>query len=839
MKIDGKQVIQIILLVIIVILVDIWLIPPVMAFMTEMNRTSVMVGAEAANLGVAKDLMNNIGGCIKYILDGNFSKWFMASLVTDGSIAALFYIGITSMKNTKQINGMKINFSKTDGTYGTAQWMSTAELKGKDMKGVLNINGKDEIIFGRIPEEPKSIVTAPKKSSLNRNIAIYGAPGTGKSRGFVRPAALNLATAGESMIFTDPKGELYRSMAHYLTKQGYEVKVLNLVNMIYSDRWNPLSEVKDDLSAQTFAQVIIDNTSGVDTPQKADFWERTEVNLLKALALYVALELPKSEVNMKTLYSLVSSRDVKKTERIFSTLKDNHPALQPYNIYCQASEVVRTSAVIGLGTRLQVFQSKLVQDLTATSDINLNLPGVKKCAYFCIVSDMQSTFDFLSGLFFSFLFINLINLADGTSSGRCKIPVNFIMDEFPNIAKIPDFPKKISTARSRGINCMPIFQSIPQLQNRYKNMEWAEILGSCDTSLFLGCNDILTAEYITKILGTSTIEDKTVSREQGWEGLFDFGKRTDKVNKRNLLNPDEVMHFDNSNGILIVRGKNPLMLKKYDYSEHPRAKQLKEINVREYQWDWSEEYRQLELEELKATLRDLDIDYEEGMEITDEIQLKMIEAQSIVNRKIITATGISEEEEVASDKVNKNEHEEEESQKEKAPSKPKGKKKSKAIQGQQSLDLTVGINKKDETTSNDETSGPVKEAKVEEKSISSEIEENKPKKKRTLEDLVAEEVAAPPIKKKEEENQSNNANIDEVKQVQAPETIIETVVDNESASEEVESVNEILPLLMSLEQPTEDNNNDGWESDDMDTEEDEDSVSESKNAVTNDDEVFD
>lgn len=635
-----NKITKVIVLVILVISLDIWLIMPMIESYNVLSKPEVMAGTQKADLSVAGNMIKNPFLSIKKIGEGdNIIKWFIASIVVDGGITMIFYLLINKSGEKRILNGKSVNYSKNKGTHGTAHWMTDKELRDKSMKDIVSLKGNDGIMFGKLPYDEKVLVTLTQLTRLNKNIAIFGAPGTGKSRCFVRPTAINLANKGESMIFTDPKGELFRSLGPYLKSKGYELKTLNLVDMVYSDRWNPLDEVKDDISAQTFAQVIIDNTSGATSPERTDFWTRTETNLLKALALYVVMEMPPKDANMKTLYSLVASKDAKQTERVFKTLRDNHPALQPFNLYCQANETVKTGAVGGLGTRLQVFQSKLIQDLTAESDFKLAMPGVKKCAYFCITSDMQSTFDFLSGLFFSFLFIDLIRLADSSSKGRCKVPVNFILDEFPNIARISDFTKKISTARSRGINCFVIFQSIAQLQNRYRNMEWDEILGSCDSKLFLGCNDTTTAKYISEVLGTATIEDDSITKQQGLEGVFDYGKKTDKTGKRNLLNLNEVLNFDGDKAILMLRGKNPLILSKYDISEHPEAKKLIDKPVNSYRKEWSEEYRKIQEEALKDELRKLGINYEEDDDFQDTDNIDVLESKNKIKSEIQNIPG--------------------------------------------------------------------------------------------------------------------------------------------------------------------------------------------------------
>ncbi|ERM90830.1 hypothetical protein O163_13745 [Caldanaerobacter subterraneus subsp. yonseiensis KB-1] len=271
------------------------------------------------------------------------------------------------------------------------------------------------------------------------------------------------------MVITDPKGEIFRDMAEFLKNRGYTVKIFNLVSMKHSDRWNPIETIQDDIDAQLFVEVIITNTKVTAAKSGDPFWDRAEQNLLKALALYVAMEYPEHERNLASVYSLLASAEPKAVETIFKGLPNSHPAKMPYNIYAQANENVRTGVIIGLGTRLQVFQNKLVQKITETSDIDLELPGKEKCAYFCISSDTDSTFDFLAGLFFSFLFIKLTRYAD-MNGGTLNPNVYFLLDEFPNIGAIPDFTKKISTMRSRGIHSTVVFQNISQLKNRYRTM---------------------------------------------------------------------------------------------------------------------------------------------------------------------------------------------------------------------------------------------------------------------------------------------------------------------------------------------------------------------------------
>jgi len=458
-----------------------------------------------------------------------------------GVIAFLiFAFHVRYGRKAKEIKGVKIKAK--DGSFGTANW-----LTDKEAKNVLGVGVNEGVILG---ETNKKIITLPHDTFLNKNIAVIGASGSMKTRGFVKPNILQLANEGKSLIITDPKSEIYREMSTYLERKGYDVKIFNPVNIERSNKWNPLAEIENELDAQIFTDIIINNTSDNNIKKDA-FWENGEKNLLKALALYVIEKCDEQERNLSKLYSLISNKDVYGLDQLFSVLNNNSAAKMSYNIYSQSSDTVKSGIIMGLGTRLQIFQNKEVQHLTNIIDIDLTKPAKSKCAYFCITSDMNTTFDFLIGLFFSFLFIKLIDYADNNTTGRCNSEVFFILDEFSNIGQIPDFKKKISTMRSRGVHSAIIFQNIAQLKNRYPNEAWQEILGNCDTHLFLGCNDMLTAEYVSNLLGTATIEtlgqNKTLRL---WDESLE--RLNYSSNRRNLMNPDELLRLPHEKEIIIV-----------------------------------------------------------------------------------------------------------------------------------------------------------------------------------------------------------------------------------------------------------------------------------------------
>ena len=308
----------------------------------------------------------------------------------------------------------------------------------------------------------------------------------------------------ESLIITDPKSELYEKTGEYLRDKGYVVKLFNLVSPEHSDSWNCLAEIEgDELMAQLFCDVIIKNTGS----ERGDhFWDSAEMNLLKALVLYVEQGYPPESKNIGQVYKLLTLNAEKELNGLFDMLPPSHPAKAPYALFKQASETVRSGVIIGLGSRLQVFQNKAICQITSYDEIDLELPGKQPCAYFCITSDQDSAFDFLSSLFLSFVFIKLVRYADRACADRClPVPVHILGEELTACGVIPDLSRKISVIRSRNISMSCIFQNLAGLQNRYPYNQWQEILGCCDYQLALGCTDELTAKFISDRTGEVSV----------------------------------------------------------------------------------------------------------------------------------------------------------------------------------------------------------------------------------------------------------------------------------------------------------------------------------------------
>jgi len=470
------------------------------------------------------------------------------------------------------------------GTYGTAGFMPEKEIS-EVLDVVGDVRKHTGTILGKLNGKA---ICVPKETRLNANIAVYGASGSMKTRAFCINRILQSAARGESLIITDPKSELYEKTSEYLRSKGYVVKVFNLVSPESSDSWNCLCEIEgDELMAQLFCDVIIKNTGS----ERGDhFWDNAEMNLLKALVLYVEQGYPSDRKNIGEVYRLLTLNSENELNTLFDKLPISHPAKAPYVIFKQASETVRTGVIIGLGSRLQVFQNSKVKSITAYDEIDLELPGKQPCAYYCITSDQDSTFDFLSSLFLSFVFIKLVRYADkNCEGGKLPVPVHVLGEELTACGVIPDLSRKISVIRSRNISMSCVFQNLAGLQNRYPYNQWQEILGNSDIQLFLGCVDELTAKYISDRAGEVSIAVTSKAKQLGTWRVSDYTpeyRETSGVGKRKLLTMDEVLRLPINQALIIIRGRKVLQVDKYDYTCHPEADKLVMCKASEHIPEW-------------------------------------------------------------------------------------------------------------------------------------------------------------------------------------------------------------------------------------------------------------
>ena len=471
------------------------------------------------------------------------------------------------------------------GTYGTSGFMTAAEMR-EVLELVADVSKSRGVILGRLNGKA---VCLPEKTRMNRNVAVFGASGSMKSRAYARNVVFQCVMRGESLIITDPKSELYADLCLYLEENGYTVRVFNLINPENSDSWNCLAEIGgQEIMAQLFSDVIIRNTG---SPKGDHFWDNSEMNLLKALVLYVDQGFPPEGKNIGQVYKLLTMNSEKELNSLFDMLPVTHPAKAPYNIFKQASDTVRSGVIIGLGTRLQVFQNKLIRQITSYNEIDLTRPGREKCAYFCITSDQDSTFDFLSSLFMSFVFIKLVRYADKYGDdGKLPVPVHILADELANGGcTIADLTKKISTIRSRRLSISCIFQNLPQMQNRYPLNQWQEIIGNCDTQLFLGCTDEMTAEFISNRTGEVGVEVSSRAKQLNTWRITDYTpeyRETHSIGKRKLMTPDEVLRLPLDEALIILRGQKVLKVGKFDFTLHPESRKLKSCRASDHVPEW-------------------------------------------------------------------------------------------------------------------------------------------------------------------------------------------------------------------------------------------------------------
>lgn len=372
------------------------------------------------------------------------------------------------------------------------------------------------------------------------------------------------------------------------------MRVFNLLDMAHSDCWNCIGEADYDPELiHSIAATIITNTSS--EREANDFWAKAELNLLTALLFYIQNDkdrsgkpLPLSQRRLGRILALLSEDGLRKIDEEIRGLPTGHPAKAPYGLFLQAKEK-RGNIVIGLGNRLHVFQNKLVDQLTSNSTIDLTLPGRKPCAYFCILSAQESTYAFLSSLFFTMLFSRLERYARReTSDGKLPVPVNFCMDEFPSIGKLNDFRRSIAFTRGYRMNCQVIVQSIAQVATMYPRHEWEELVGCCDTTICLGVNDQMSADFISQKCGMATI--RVINNQMPQTPLFSPlysttrpYSQTKSNTQRALMLPDEVLRLDNELSLVIFRGRLPLMLYKITPEELSDFSKLRPTPISDYE----------------------------------------------------------------------------------------------------------------------------------------------------------------------------------------------------------------------------------------------------------------
>ena len=425
----------------------------------------------------------------------------------------------------------------------------------------------------------------------NHNVLVVGGSGSGKTRFYIKP---NLMQADCSYVVCDPKGETYRAVGGLLEEQGYEVTIINLLDMENSDGYNPFRYLHSDIDAIKLVTTLIQNTTPKGTQQTDPFWEKAETALLTAFILYLMHEAPPEEQNFAMVMYLVENAATKEDDEnykspvdlIFDDLEQvepDHIAIKEYKVFKQAGGKTAKSILVGTAVRLAAFNLKSFAKLTERDDLSLATLGDRKRAVFAVIPDNDTSFNYLVGMLYSQAFQELYYAADNFYGGRLPIPVRFMMDEFANCALPEDFERILSTCRSREISINIVVQNMAQLKALFKD-SWENVTGNCDIMLYLGGNEASTHEYISKAIGKETIDTRTHGITKGRSG----SSNTNYQNTgREIFMPDEVRMLDNRYALLFIRGKRPLMDKKYPIQKHPNFNKTADGGANVYQKDFS------------------------------------------------------------------------------------------------------------------------------------------------------------------------------------------------------------------------------------------------------------
>jgi len=415
-----------------------------------------------------------------------------------------------------------------------------------------------------------------RKHRRNLNTVVVGGSGAGKTRFYAKP---NLCQANTSFVVLDPKGELLRDTGYLLKQKGYEVRVLDLLNMEKSHCYNPFVYLRDDNDVQRLVTNLFKSTTPKGSQSNDPFWDTAASMLLLSLVFYLKYEAPPDEQNFPMVMEMLRAADVREDmdeytsplDELFERLEmrdPDHIAVKYYKDYHSGSAKTLKSIQITLAARLEKFNLSSLAALTATDELDLPSLGEKKVALFALIPDNDTSFNFLVSILYTQLFQQLFYLADHKYGGSLPVPVHFLMDEFSNVSLPDDFSKILAVMRSRQVFVSIILQNIAALKALFEK-EWESILGNCDEFLYLGGNETSTHKLISEsYLGKATIDTNTYGKSSGRNGNYSTNYQ---ISGRELMTPDEVRMLDNRYALLFIRGELPVMDEKYDILKHPNV----------------------------------------------------------------------------------------------------------------------------------------------------------------------------------------------------------------------------------------------------------------------------
>ena len=400
--------------------------------------------------------------------------------------------------------------------HGSARWGDARDLNARfAQRGMENVLLTRNVRLG----------LDGRRHRRNLNVLVIGGSGAGKTRFYAKP---NLMQCNTSYVLTDPKGELLRDVGGLLKARGYRIRVLNLVEFSQSDRYNPLVYIRDEKDVLKLVTNLIRNTTPRTASSSDPFWEKSETALLEAILFYLLSEAPAEEQNFSMVMTMLEYADVREEDSgyqspldmLFAALERTQPghiAVRQYKVYKQAAGKTAKSILISLAVRLAAFNLEQIRALTAEDELDIGSLGEERTALFAVIPDNDTSFNYLVGMLYTQIFQELYYRADHVHGGRLPVHVQFILDEFANVALPEDFERCLATMRSREISASIIIQNLAQIKALFKDT-WETITGNCDSLLYLGGNETTTHEYISKMLGKETIDTQSHGQSKGRNG---------------------------------------------------------------------------------------------------------------------------------------------------------------------------------------------------------------------------------------------------------------------------------------------------------------------------------
>ena len=451
--------------------------------------------------------------------------------------------------------------------HGSAKWGEAAAVCRKYRDGRFESN--------KILTKNVRIGLDGKKHRRNLNTLVVGGSGSGKTRFYAKPNAMQ---ANTSLVVLDPKGEITRDVGGLLEKRGMEVKVLDLINMEKSHCYNPFVYLNSDNDVQRLVTNLFKATTPKGSQSQDPFWDNAASMLLMALVFYLHYEAPAMEQNFPMVMELLRAADTPEGVEFLSPLdvlfdrlemrNPDHIALKYYRDYRSGSAKTLKSIQITLAARLEKFNLESLASLTATDELDLGHLGEKKTVLFIILPDNDSSFNFLVSILYTQLFQSLFSVADYKYGGALPVPVHFLMDEFSNVSLPDDFSKILAVMRSRSVFVSIILQNIAALKALYEK-EWESIIGNCDEFVYLGGNEQSTHKYVSELLGKETLDTNTYGKSSGRSGNYSTNYQ---ITGRELMTPDEVRMLDNRYSLLFIRGERPVLDDKFEIMHHPNVR---------------------------------------------------------------------------------------------------------------------------------------------------------------------------------------------------------------------------------------------------------------------------